>query len=52
VAYYKIVGFENMKTTGEIASVVVEKMFGLQGANIFSGLLFKCIGLCQCLFAQ
>ena len=40
VAYYKIVGFENMKTTGEIASVVVEKMFGLQGANIFSGLLF------------
>ncbi|HUM96486.1 MAG TPA: APC family permease [Chitinophagaceae bacterium] len=40
VAYYKIVGFENMKSTGEIASVVVEKMFGLQGANIFSGLLF------------
>lgn len=40
IAYYKVVGFENMKTTGEIASVVVEKMFGLQGANIFSGLLF------------
>lgn len=40
IAYYKIVGFENMKTTGEIASVVVGKMFGPQGANIFSGLLF------------
>jgi APA family basic amino acid/polyamine antiporter len=40
IAYYKIVGFNNMKTTGEIASVVVGKMFGPQGANIFSGLLF------------
>jgi APA family basic amino acid/polyamine antiporter len=40
IAYYKIVGFEEMKSTGEIASVVVGKMFGVQGANIFSGLLF------------
>jgi basic amino acid/polyamine antiporter, APA family len=40
VAYYKIVGFNNMKTTGEIASVVVGKMFGATGANVFSGLLF------------
>lgn len=40
VAYYKIVGFENMKTTGEIASVVVAKMFGTEGANAFSLLLF------------
>ena len=40
VAYYKIVGFNNMKTTGEIASVVVGKMFGVAGANFFSGLLF------------
>ena len=40
IAYYKIVGFENMKTTGEIASVVIEKMMGPQGANVFSGLLF------------
>jgi APA family basic amino acid/polyamine antiporter len=40
IAYYKIVGFENMKTTGEIASVVVGKMFGTAGANFFSGLLF------------
>lgn len=40
IAYYKIVGFDNMKTTGEIASVVVEKMFGNTGANFFSGLLF------------
>jgi len=40
IAYYKIVGFENMKTTGEIASVVVGKMFGENGANAFSLLLF------------
>jgi len=40
VAYYRIVGFDNMKTTGEIASVVVAKMFGVTGANFFSGLLF------------
>jgi len=40
IAYYKIVGFHNMKTTGEIASVVVGKMFGVTGANFFSGLLF------------
>lgn len=39
-AYFKIVGFNNMKTTGEIASVVIEKMFGAAGANFFSGLLF------------
>ena len=29
-----------MKTTGEIASVVVNKMFGATGANFFSALLF------------
>ncbi|HEV8285093.1 MAG TPA: APC family permease [Chitinophagaceae bacterium] len=40
IAYYKIVGFNNMKSTGEIASVVVGKMFGVGGANFFSGLLF------------
>ena len=40
IAYYKVVGFDNMKNTGEIASVVVGKMFGPEGANVFSGLLF------------
>jgi APA family basic amino acid/polyamine antiporter len=40
IAYYKIIGFDNMKTTGEIASVVVGKMFGPNGANAFSLLLF------------
>jgi APA family basic amino acid/polyamine antiporter len=40
IAYYKVVGFENMKSTGEIASVVVGKMFGPEGANAFSLLLF------------
>ena len=36
IAYYKVVGFHNMKTTGEIASVVIGKMFGANGANAFS----------------
>ena len=40
IAYYKIVGFHDMKNTGEIASVVVGKMFGATGANVFSVLLF------------
>ncbi len=39
-AYYKVIGFENMKTSGEIASIVVGKMFGPEGANVFSLLLF------------
>lgn len=39
-AYYKVIGFENMKSTGEIASVVMGKMFGSNGANAFSLLLF------------
>jgi basic amino acid/polyamine antiporter, APA family len=42
-AYYKIIGFENMKSTGEIASVVVGKMFGTNGANAFSLLLFLAV---------
>src|SRR5678815_2032496 len=40
IAYYRIIGFDNMKTTGEIASVVVGKMFGANGSNAFSLLLF------------
>ena len=39
-AYYKIIGFNNMKSASEIASVVVGKMFGPNGANAFSLLLF------------
>jgi len=40
VAYYKIVGFDDMKTTGQIASVVAGKLLGPAGATVFSGLLF------------
>ena len=40
VAYYNIIGFSDLKNSKEIASVVVGKMFGLQGANVFSVLLF------------
>lgn len=39
-SYYKIVGFENLKNTNEIASVIAFKLFGQDGANVFSGLLF------------
>lgn len=39
-SYYKIVGFENLKNTNEIASVIAFKLFGQGGADVFSGLLF------------
>lgn len=39
-SYYKLIGFEQLKTTNEIASVVAEKMFGSTGSTVFSGLLF------------
>ncbi|MBD0298023.1 MAG: amino acid permease [Flavisolibacter sp.] len=40
VAYYNIIGFNELKNSREIASVVVGKLFGQQGANAFSILLF------------
>lgn len=40
IAYYNIIGFTELKSSREIASIVVGKMFGVQGANAFSLLLF------------
>jgi basic amino acid/polyamine antiporter, APA family len=40
IAYYKVVGFQNMKSTSEIASFVVGRLMGENGARLFSGLLF------------
>lgn len=40
LSYYNIVGFDAMKGEREIAYVVMEKVFGKQGANIFSAFLF------------
>jgi basic amino acid/polyamine antiporter, APA family len=47
ISYYNIVGFSDLKIKHEagsvdvpIASIVVDKMFGTQGANAFSVLLF------------
>ena len=40
IAYYNIIGFNDLKNSREIASVVVGKMFGPVGANAFSVLLF------------
>ena len=40
IAYYNIIGFNELKETRDIASVVVGKMFGQAGANAFSVLLF------------
>ena len=40
LSYYNIVGFEKMKGEREIAYVVMDKVFGQQGAIIFSGFLF------------
>lgn len=40
VVYYKVVGFNEIADSREIASIVVGKMFGQGGADVFSVLLF------------
>lgn len=39
-SYYKVIGFDNLKNTSEIATVIAGKLFGSTGSLIFSGLLF------------
>jgi APA family basic amino acid/polyamine antiporter len=39
-SYYKLVGFQNMKGEREVAYVVVNKIFGKGGADVFSFFLF------------
>lgn len=39
-AYYKVIGFNELKETSGIASIIVEKMFGSTGKYISSILLF------------
>lgn len=39
-AYYNAIGFENLKTSRGIASIVVEKMFGPTGRTVASVMLF------------
>lgn len=40
LSYYNIIGFDRMKGEREIAYVLMDKVFGQQGAMIFSGFLF------------
>lgn len=40
LSYYTAIGFSRLQNEKEIASIVVGKMFGATGANIFSALLF------------
>jgi len=42
-SYYKIIGFNELKTTRGIAAIVTEKMFGESGKYIFSILLFLAV---------
>ena len=39
-SYYKVIGFDNLKNTSEVATVVASKLFGNTGSIVFSGLLF------------
>jgi APA family basic amino acid/polyamine antiporter len=39
-AYYKVIGFNELKETSGIAAIIVEKMFGPTGSTITSILLF------------
>jgi APA family basic amino acid/polyamine antiporter len=43
VAYFNIIGFEQLKTTRGIAAVVAEKIFGPTGKYIFTLLLFLAV---------
>ncbi len=40
LSYYNTIGFSRLQNEKEIASIVVGKMFGQTGANVFSALLF------------
>ena len=40
LSYYKVIGFSRLQNEHEIASIVVSKMFGETGGNVFSALLF------------
>jgi APA family basic amino acid/polyamine antiporter len=42
-AYYKIIGFEELKTSKGIAAIVAEKMFGPPGRYVISILLFLAV---------
>ena len=42
-AYYKAIGFEELKTSRGIAAIVAEKMFGPTGRYVFSILLFVAV---------
>lgn len=40
LSYYNLVGFERMKNEKEVAYVVIDKIFGKNGATVFSAFLF------------
>jgi len=40
LSYYNLVGFNQMKNEKEIAYLVIDKIFGTQGARIFAAFLF------------
>jgi basic amino acid/polyamine antiporter, APA family len=42
-AYYKAIGFENLKTARGIAAIVAEQLFGPTGRYVFSILLFVAV---------
>ncbi len=39
-SYYKVLGFDDLRSKNEIAKVVASKLFGETGGNVFSALLF------------
>ncbi len=40
LSYYTVLGFDDLRGKSEIAKVVISKMFGETGGNIFSAMLF------------
>jgi len=43
LAYFKVIGFNELKGQNEIASVVISRIFGPMAGNVFGVLLFVCV---------
>jgi basic amino acid/polyamine antiporter, APA family len=42
-SYYKLIGFQELKTSGNIAAIIAGKLFGPTGSYVFSILLFLAV---------
>ncbi len=52
-AYVKVIGFNELKNSKNIAAIMASKMFGINARTDFIGIaFFKCSGLCKCIINE